>query len=65
MHTIPKFEDVKNAYGGRPKKSEKKVRLSFYLYPEDSKKLRLLAQSRDVPVSELIRELVQKEVLGC
>lgn len=58
-NTIPRFDDIKNAFGGRPKE-DKMVRLAYYLSKEESEKLKALSRSMKVPVSRIIRDLVQK-----
>ena len=61
-NTIPRFDDIKNAFGGRPTE-EKMVRLSYYISKLESEKLKELSLSIKVPVSRLIRDLVQERLL--
>ncbi len=64
MQNLPDLKKIEESIGGRPKsKSSKKARLSFYISEKDVEKLKSLAVSRDIPVSGLVRELVQKEIL--
>ena len=63
MQNIPNLKSIEKSIGGRPKTKSQKVRLSFYINEKESEKLKALALSRDVPVSGLVRELVQREIL--
>ena len=61
QNMLPKFNDIENAIGGRPKK-EAKVRMAYYLSKEENEKLKSIAESRDLPVSVLVRKLVKKMI---
>ena len=58
---LPKFNDIENSIGGRPKE-ESKVRLTYYLKREESIKLKNIAIQEDSTVSALVRKLI-KELL--
>lgn len=61
QNILPKFNDIENAIGGRPKK-EAKIRLAYYLSKIESEQLKSIAESRDLPVSLVVRELVKKMI---
>ena len=54
------FSEIENSIGGRPKKANTKVRLSFYLTEKEAHDLKIFSLSRDKSVSLIMRELVQK-----
>lgn len=63
MHTtLPTFKEIENSIGGRPKK-KRKIRLSFYLTPQENDELRSLSFSTDISVSTLVRKLIIKHLL--
>jgi len=61
--TIQTLSQLEHAIGGRPKLRRKKIRLSFYLSPNEAKQLKVYADSQDKTVSELVRGLL-KQVLA-
>ena len=56
---VPKFRDIEKGIGGRPVE-DKKQRFVYYLSEEEGLKLKSIANSRDTPVSRLVRGLVKK-----
>ena len=48
---LPSIEDVEKSVGGRPKMDNPKVRMSFYLQPEEAEKLKLQADKQGVSTS--------------
>jgi len=56
---VQTLNQLEHAIGGRPKLRRKKVRLSFYLSPNEAKQLKVYADNHDKTVSEIIRGLLK------
>ena len=56
---LPTIADVENSVGGRPKLDNPKVRLSFYLSPDEEQQLRSLAQVTSTSMSSIVRMIVK------
>ncbi|MEA2072916.1 MAG: hypothetical protein U9O86_04965 [Campylobacterota bacterium] len=54
------FSEIENSIGGRPRKANTKVRMSFYLTEQEAHDLKMFSLRRDKSVSWIMRELVQK-----
>ena len=61
IEAIPTFDQIEHSIGGRPPK-ERKVRMSFYLTPQENQLLKQLAHERGICMSTLVRSVI-KEVL--
>jgi len=61
---IQTLNQLEHAIGGRPKMKlrRKKVRLSFYLSPNEAKQLKVYADNHDKTVSELVRSLLKSKL---
>ena len=57
--TLPSLASIDQSIGGRPQRHSKKVRLSFYLSPEETVILKGYIKENDVTVSGLVRSLLK------
>lgn len=59
---LPTIDDVERSVGGRPKMDNPKVRLSFYLSPDEERDLRIIARNESISMSSMIRVVVRKHL---
>ena len=57
---LPSIEELKNSLGGRPQGINTKVRVSVYIDKTDDEDLRALCSTLNMPVSTLIRKLLEE-----
>lgn len=53
------LDDVERLIGGRPRLPTSKVRIDFYLLPEDAEKLKQFAESKGLALSQLVRSVIR------
>lgn len=51
--------EIEHAIGGRPKLQSTKVRIDFYVNQEDAKKLKQLAESKGLALSQMVRSVIR------
>jgi len=59
---LPTIDEVERSVGGRPKVDNPKVRVSFYLSPDEEQNLRITAQAASMSMSSMIRIVVKKHL---
>jgi len=55
---MSRFKEIENSLGGRPKKEDTKVRLTFYVNHRERMKIKAPCRTDDVSLSSLMRQLV-------
>lgn len=56
------FEEIEQQLGGRPKKEDTKVRLTFYVNQREHMKIKALCKADDISLSALMRQLVLEHI---
>ncbi len=54
------LDEIEQSIGGRPHKSQPKVRLSVYLSPPEARQLQSESDHQDVSISQVIRSLIHQ-----
>ena len=54
------MEEIENAIGGRPRLQNSKVRIDFYVLQDDALKLKQIANSKGLALSQLVRSITRE-----
>lgn len=54
------MEEIEHAIGGRPRLQNSKVRIDFYVLQDDALKLKQIASSKGLALSQLVRSITRE-----
>lgn len=57
------LDEIEQSIGGRPRKSQPKVRLSVYLLPSEARQLQNESDHQGVSMSQIIRTLIRQNAV--
>ncbi|GAA0695280.1 hypothetical protein GCM10009104_23710 [Marinobacterium maritimum] len=61
---LPTLASLERSIGGRPRLEETMIRMSFYLSPAEAQALKSQARAQSLPVSQIVRRIVQEYLSG-